>query len=104
MITTINYVLADGNAWTEDSDSDLDMEASLSRLRHLTAVALMAAYPQAAVYCRRENASGAVRAVRAFHNDGDGEEPVSDGEAEEIAAVADAVWEAGDWYRKAGIE
>lgn len=93
-ITTINWTVADGNCWTEDEGYDMD--ASLDLLVRLTANALQAAYPQAAVTVRRENVGGGVRALEAYSDDEDGY--VDDEAREAIIDTANAVWEAGDWY------
>lgn len=100
MITRIQYTIADGNAWTDETDYDAN--ASLTRLAELTEQALRGAYPEADVTVTRERVSGAVRAVRAYQTTEEyGEEPADDGLVEQIAAIADRVWEAGDWYVKA---
>ncbi|MBP9201821.1 MAG: hypothetical protein KBF47_17525 [Gemmatimonadales bacterium] len=100
-ITRIDYTVADGNVWTEEGDK-YDMEASLDLLAEQIRDALRREYPEAVLMVTRENASGAVRAVRAESDDDDyGVGPASDDRLEQIAAVADAVWEAGDWYVKA---
>jgi hypothetical protein len=97
-VIRIDYTLADGNVWTEDGDQ-YDSEASLDLLAQRIADALRAAYPLASVTVTRENASGAVRVLDVETDDEYG--IVEDDQLEEISAVADAVWEAGDWYAKA---
>lgn len=96
-ITRIDYTVADGNAWTEDEGYDMD--SSLDRLAEQIDAALTAAYPQATVTVTRENAGGAVRELRAESDDDDGF--VDDDTQDEIKAVANGVWEAGDWYVEA---
>ena len=98
-IIRIDYTLADGNVWTEDGDSEYNSEASLDLLAERIAGALREAYPTASVTVTRENASGAVRVLDVETDDEYG--IVEDDQEEQIAAVADAVWEAGDWYVKA---
>ena len=97
-VIRINYALADGNVWTEDGD-EYDSEASLDLLAQQIADALGKAHPQASITVTRENASGAVRVLDVETDDKYG--IVEDDRLEQIAAVADAVWEAGDWYVKA---
>lgn len=94
MITRIQYTIADGNVWT--NESDYDMVASLTRLAEQTEQALRTAYPEADVTVARVNASGAVRVVRAESDYDDGY--VSDNEIDTIETIAARVWETGDWY------
>lgn len=97
MTTSIQYMIADGNAWTDETDYDAN--ASLNRLAELTEEALRSAYPEADVTVTRERVSGAARAVRAYQaTEERGEEPVGDDLAEQIAAIADGVWADGGWY------
>lgn len=98
-ITRIDYIIADGNVWTDDN-GEYDSESSLGKLADQILAALREAYPRARVTVRRENAGGAVMAVQA-ESDGDyGIEPASDDQLEQIAAVADAVWSDDNWYVK----
>lgn len=100
-ISQIDYVIADGNVWTDDS-GEYDSEASLDLLADQILQALHGAYPQAAITVTRENAMGGVRAVQAYSTSEEyGEEPATDDEVEQIAAVADGVWSDDAWYVKA---
>jgi hypothetical protein len=97
-VTRIDWTVADGNVWTDDS-GDYDMEASLDSLAEQILEALKAAYPRASVTVTRENVSGAFRELRAYSDTEDGW--VGDADLEDIRAVADGVWAADDWYVKA---
>lgn len=97
MTTSIQYMIADGNAWTDETDYDAN--ASLNRLAELVEQALRGAYPEADVMVTRERVSGAVRTVWVYQTTEEyGEEPADDDLVEQIEAIADRVWEAGDWY------
>lgn len=97
-VTRIDWTVADGNVWTGDVDG-YDMEASLDLLHRQILDALHEAYPKATVTVTRQNAGGGVRELDVETDDECG---IVDDETEgEIKAVANAIWEAGDWYVKA---
>lgn len=99
-ITSIDYIIADGNVWDYSPESaEYDMGASLDLLAQQIADALGKAYPQASVTVTRENASGGVRVLDVETDDEYG--IVEDDQLEQIAAVADAVWSDGNWYVRA---
>ena len=97
-IIRIDWTVADGNVWTDES-GEYDRESSLDLLAQQIADALRAAYPTAGVSVARANVSGAARELVATSDDEDGW--VDEQTEEQIKAVADGVWEAGDWYVKA---
>lgn len=94
-VTRIDWTVADGNVWTDES-GEYDREASLEALAGQIHDALKAAYPTADVIVTRANVSGGARELVATSDDEDGY--VDDATEERIKFIADSVWEAGEWY------
>lgn len=97
-VIRIDWTVADGNVWTGDVDG-YDMEASLDLLQQQILDALHEAYPKATVTVTRQNVSGGVRELGVETDDEYG--IVEDETEDEIKAVANAIWETGDWYVEA---